>query len=236
MDIRSLITIHSAENTVIELELAGIGNRVFALLLDFVTMAASFVLILMCISLLSNLSLELGKSLFNLIVVGALLFAFAFHFFQEWLWKGRTLGKRLLHIRVVRNNGQAIGFWEAFGRNILRFVDVYCFAIGFFPMLISKREKRFGDFLVGTLVINDQRLSKKPLVPPSTPPGSVSEDKAGYRLTPEEQELLQTYLTKQSKLLSESRKALESDLKAYFQQRLHLSEAEAQEMLLKPGL
>lgn len=256
MDIRSVHPIKTAENTVIEVELAGFATRILAFLIDLLMLMLLIVIIVVVLKLVSKLSPELAETAFNLfldrrlsgdafkaVLFGALFgvstVAFMYHFFQEWLWNGKTVGKHLLKIRVVRNNGQAIGFWEAFGRNIMRFfMDVYPIGLGIYPMMISSREKRFGDFLVGTLVISDQKIARPALEIPqelSKQPEAPSDSALNASLIhPEEFELLRSYLSRRDRLDKTHRAALALELARHFQTRLYLSdEATADPKLLE---
>ena len=44
--------------------------------------------------------------------------------FFEWIWNGQTPGKRWLKLRVIREDGRPITFWEAAVRNLLRTFDM----------------------------------------------------------------------------------------------------------------
>ncbi len=227
VDIRSIHTIRTADNATVEIELAGVGNRIFAFLIDAVMM---FILLMFSWLIALNarqINQDIALALFYLL---PFLVFFGYHFLQEWLWNGKSLGKHLLNIRVVRNNGQPIGVWESLGRNLFRLVDVWFSGIGLLPMLLSHREKRFGDFLAGTIVINDQRI-EKPLEHPSgelpvdvAPPPHLDEEwlRLGGRLTPEEFDLLRTYLSRQEILLAEARQDIAEDFRVYLGNRLQL--------------
>ena len=132
------------------------------------------------------------------------------------------------------DNGQPIGFWEAFGRNLFRLVDVWMGGIGLLPMLLSRREKRFGDWLSSTVVINNQAL-KKPLsiehwdgVTSAFLPENESIKaqvlSASERLSAEELDLLGQYLSRKKKLYRASVRQLEDDFRTYFKKRLQLSD------------
>lgn len=209
MEIRSLAAIQTAENVTLQVELAGLGNRVFAFAIDLLAMASLMTAVALVFGIALAENRELTETLLPLLMF---VIFFCFQFFQEWLWNGKTLGKHVLGIRVVRRNGQPIGFWEAFGRNLLRVVDVYLIGIGLVSMLISARETRFGDFLAGTLVIREQPVDK--------PFGQVPVQVAS--LTPEEQELLRTWHDRRSILLPAARQDLRRELESYFSARLRL--------------
>jgi uncharacterized RDD family membrane protein YckC len=224
MEFRSIHTLETAENVHIKVELAGLANRVFAFGVDGLLMLAltGLVLIFSLIFSVVKVSQELGSTVTPLAMF---VVFFGYHLFQEWLWNGKTVGKAIFKIRVVRNNGQPIGFWEAFGRNLLRVVDVYMSGVGLLVMMFNRSEKRCGDFVAGTIVINDQPVVKlgqttqPPIVTPSEPSAIEASPALGLRLTPEESELLKAYRHRRQRLFAESRQVLGHALCQYFSQR-----------------
>ena len=74
-----------------------------------------------------------------------------FALFETW-WYGQTPGKCYAKIRVIRDDGQPERLPQATLRSLLRPIDDILF-IGFFCVLLSKTEKRLGDWLAGTLVV-----------------------------------------------------------------------------------
>ncbi len=220
MDIRSIHTIETAENIHIKVELAGLAPRVFAFLIDAALMGLLSAMVVGLFALWAFVAKvpEIAKTGIPLGTFGVF---FGYHLFQEWLWNGRTLGKFLLHIRVVRNNGQAIGFWESLGRNLMRLLDVYVLGLGLLCMMFNRGEKRFGDFVGGTIVINDAKVLKP--VYQSTQESALLDagEFAGVRLTAEEAELLKAYLSRRKQFLKPARERLALALCDYFSQRWH---------------
>ena len=90
-----------------------------------------------------------------------LLFAGYFIFF-EWLWNGQTPGTRLLKLRVIREDGRPITFWEALARNLLRIFDaipgfvIPIYSIGLITIFASRRDQRVGDIFAGTVVVRER--------------------------------------------------------------------------------
>ncbi len=220
MEIRSLHTIETAENVHIKVELAGLASRLFACLLDGLVMAVLSGLVMGFFTVWAFLQKndEIAKTG---VPLGLFAVFFGYHLFLEWLWNGRTLGKAILNIRVVRNNGQAIGFWESLGRNLLRLVDVYASGIGLLCMMFNRSEKRFGDFVAGTIVINDNKI-RKPVYRPVNTVADTDEETGfeGLRITAEEAELLKGYQSRRAKLIRASRQQLADALSVYFSDRL----------------
>lgn len=78
----------------------------------------------------------------------------AYYTFFELLFRGQTLGKWLLGLRVVRVDGFGLDPAAIFVRNIFRVVDQFppCWIVP----LMSRRSQRFGDMVAGTTVVADQ--------------------------------------------------------------------------------
>lgn len=83
-----------------------------------------------------------------------LLAAGALPVLLEWLWNGTTVGKRLVGIRVVSLDGDAISFRAAFVRNVLATVDAaFFYLVGLASMVASSDRQRIGDRIAGTAVV-----------------------------------------------------------------------------------
>lgn len=223
MEIRSLYTIETAENVHIKVELAGLAARIFAFAIDAVLMGIVTAIVVGLFALWAYMakSEEIAKTAMP---IGSFVVFFGYHLFQEWLWNGRTVGKSLFHIRVVRNNGQPIGFWESLGRNLLRLVDVYASGIGLLCMMFNRGEKRFGDFVGGTMVINDAKFLKPTYTALEADTVLETEQMsefAGLRISAEEAELLKSYQSRRNRLLKASRQELTHALSDYFSVKLN---------------
>src|SRR5689334_24958797 len=78
----------------------------------------------------------------------------------ETIWNGQTPGKRLFRLRVIREDGRPIRFYEAMMRNLLRtaidsmpMVGVPLYSVGIVSIFLSSRSKRVGDYVAGTVVV-----------------------------------------------------------------------------------
>ena len=95
--------------------------------------------------------------LFALAALASFLVTAGYYILFEIIWSGQTPGKRLLGVRVMRENGYPIRPVDAVMRNLVRIVDwlpAY-YAIGVVSMLLNKRSKRLGDFAAGTIVVRE---------------------------------------------------------------------------------
>lgn len=72
----------------------------------------------------------------------------------EWAWDGKTVGKRLLGIRVVPIDGGPLGFGAVLTRNLLAGIDAaFFYLVGLTAMATSPHRQRLGDRVAGTVVV-----------------------------------------------------------------------------------
>ncbi|MGI8586259.1 MAG: RDD family protein [Chloroflexia bacterium] len=139
-------------------EVAGVGSRFIAALLDTTLIGVLYMLLLVARLLIAgNTSLGINYFVAGLFAVLGFVLLWGYYVFFETLWSGQTPGKRLTHLRVVRDAGGPIGFWEALIRNLVRIVDFlpFGYAIGVVTMFVNGRARRLGDFAAGTLVVRE---------------------------------------------------------------------------------
>ncbi len=76
----------------------------------------------------------------------------------EWRWRGQTLGKRLLGLRVIDARGMRLHFSQIAIRNILRAVDSlpYFYLIGGIAAFVNRRCQRLGDLAANTVVARER--------------------------------------------------------------------------------
>lgn len=139
----------------VETELASIGSRIGAYLIDtliIIVLSIIFIALLVPIDSIYDPSTELS---YNLIVL-TLMFSY-FILLEGPLGKGRTIGKRVLKLRVVKEEDKSvIGYGASFGRNILRVIDGFLFyIIGMILIYGSDLNQRLGDKAVHTIVIKE---------------------------------------------------------------------------------
>ena len=91
----------------------------------------------------------------QVVFVALMAVAFVYHFLTEWL-TGRTLGKHLLGLRVVEDDGSALGIRASFLRNALRLIDgLGYWSVAVAVILYRGDGKRIGDVVGRTLVVRD---------------------------------------------------------------------------------
>jgi uncharacterized RDD family membrane protein YckC len=146
------------ERVAVEHDIAGVGSRAVAQLLDWVVI---LIFLIGTVLLAAVLSLSLPPWLLitlAIIVFGAM--PFAYFVIAEWRF-GATLGKRVMRIRVLTELGAPIGARESLVRNLVRVIDFLpsTYLLGGIVALISSRSQRLGDMAAGTVAV---RIPKRP--------------------------------------------------------------------------
>jgi uncharacterized RDD family membrane protein YckC len=100
-------------------------------------------------------------------ILGYFVVSIGYGMFLEWRWRGQTIGKRLLKVRVMDAEGLRLTFQQIAIRNLLRAVDSLpaLYAVGGVSMVVSRYAQRLGDMAAGTIVV---RQSRSNLVVPET--------------------------------------------------------------------
>ena len=114
------LEVETPEHVRLDYELAGVGSRVSAAIVDQLILALLALAIIVVLSIASP-ALGGGAMVVWIVVwgVGSLGYFTFFEAFRQ----GQTPGKRYSGIRVVRDTGHAVTFGAAFLRNLLRVAD-----------------------------------------------------------------------------------------------------------------
>ena len=162
LDLRQHHGVETPEHVDVQFELAGVGSRVAAGLLDLLLLVLGFFALLVGgNALVAGLFSPRGMAQSWLTAVMILLtFCLLWGYFTlfEALNGGRTPGKQALGIRVVMDTGRPITPAAALIRNLVRFVDSYIpalFAPAVLSMFLHPSNKRPGDMAAGTIVVRD---------------------------------------------------------------------------------
>lgn len=131
-----------------------IGARIGAQLVDTVI---AIVIIYLSIVILGGLGGTDGAILGGLLGMFVGFIAVLFYFFVlEGVWDGQTVGKRLLGIKVVKEDGSECDIGTSFVRNLLRIIDgLFYYLIGFLAMAFTDNRQRIGDLLAGSVVVRE---------------------------------------------------------------------------------
>jgi uncharacterized RDD family membrane protein YckC len=163
-------TLLTPENVDLRFDVAGLGSRVAAALIDYTILGLGYLILTLGVSFLvgfvpaifrDSLDPEVDFLAYLAIALTVILAFFGwwgYFILTEMLWNGQSIGKRRLGLRVVRAGGQPISLAASLVRNLLRVVDLIAF-IGVIVMVVDGRSRRLGDLAAGTLVIREPRFA-----------------------------------------------------------------------------
>lgn len=134
-------------------------HRLASPVVRFVALFIDLAIIWMTLSLLSSITLLMEWVSWDLAWAFSILLYFAlsigYFILLEMLWRGQTIGKRMMRLRVQDMYGLKLKPAQLILRNLLRFVDslplLYFFGGAF--ALLSRYSQRLGDVAAGTVVV-----------------------------------------------------------------------------------
>lgn len=217
------LDIGTPENVVFGYEVAGIGSRFLAALVD-----TTLIVLLLLITnwLLLVVASAAGQSpgaggdaaRWFLAFLGLISFLvlWGYYIFFELLWNGQSPGKRLVGLRVIRSDGSPIGVVESIVRNLIRIVDFLplYYGIGVVVMFISQRAQRLGDLAASTLVVYDRGVVTleslgRSAGPTPLPPDSPLAQLPLERLQPADVAVAESFLQRRHQFTNQTQLAQE---------------------------
>lgn len=154
----SALAIRTPEGVVFHQELAGPVARALAWLMDFAIILALVYAANLATQALGLVSPGLAAA-FS--ILGGFGLFIGYGILLEWRWRGQTLGKRMLRLRVMDADGLRLRFSQVVLRNLLRFVDMlpFFYLVGGVACLFTRRAQRLGDIAANTIVVRIPRLA-----------------------------------------------------------------------------
>lgn len=220
------VTIVTPENVTISYEVAGLGTRVSAQLVDLLLQA----LVLLVVGIIGALSIEglnsaLPDSKFvhflmdfeaAVFIVFSFLVIAGYFMFYEGLRNGQTPGKRAMGIRVIKDGGSPVDMSASAIRNLIRIIELILgsYAVSVISILVSPSYKRIGDYAAGTIVVKERgdktaapivEAPKYNTVPVSTGPYAVRDI---HLLTKEQLEAVRRFAERRGQLTMDLQESL----------------------------
>lgn len=217
--VKNQVIISTPEHVRVPFETAGVGTRALAKLVDLLVLASVLFPASVLLSTLSTFFSLRTDFDFPSVVVGifAVIFAFIpilyFTCTEYWL-KGQTFGKKLFKLRVIADNGQDPTFSAVFLRNLVQFIDFLpgFYLLGIATIFVHHMEKRMGDLVAGTLVIQERTGREKEIMFYHTYLSLSSADKQQFSklstLSSDLYFVLESFLARREQLRSTVRTAL----------------------------
>ncbi|MCO4292890.1 RDD family protein [Solitalea sp. MAHUQ-68] len=142
------ITIQTAQNVQLNYELASVGDRILATLIDSLVLMAYFLILVV---IFASLGTEPGTALIILLALPLMLY----HLAMEIYFNGQTIGKRSMHIQVLKLDGSTPSISDYLLRWMFRLLEISATSGGLalITILVNGRSQRIGDIAAGTTVV-----------------------------------------------------------------------------------
>jgi uncharacterized RDD family membrane protein YckC len=147
------------EAVVLAFDSAGVGSRVLAELIDLAIEVLAFGVMALGFAILGSTPLGIAGVYIALFAV-----LFVYPVAIETLWRGRTVGKAAMGLRVVTVEGGQISFRHALVRGAMGLVDFYVSfgGVAVIAILATPHNQRLGDLVAGTLVLRERTGARMP--------------------------------------------------------------------------
>src|SRR6266487_2618649 len=230
LDLRQHHGVETPEHVEVRFELAGVGSRMAAGLLDLLFLFLGLMVLwvgggVIVGGVLSRQGMLQGWFAAVMVLI---MFSGVWGYFTlfEALNGGRTPGKQLLGIRVVMDTGRSLTTQAAVVRNLVRFIDCYFPALPFAPALLAialhPSIKRLGDMAAGTIVVRDRATDWTRGLPgtPAHEGATEAVETGPPDLSEEEFRLLDRFLGRLNELAPDVQARITADLVRRFEPRI----------------
>jgi uncharacterized RDD family membrane protein YckC len=208
------LVVATPERVAFRFETAGLGSRFAAQVIDLLVLWGMLLALgLVSYGIGAGFGTTTTAALF-FVVVGFAGF-WAYWILPEALWSGQTVGKYVLHLRVIDARGGPITVGQAVIRNLLRVADFLpvSYAAGTVAIFSSPRNQRIGDLVAGTVVVRERAAVRLADLPAS---GEAKEDgpaplrarSTGQLLDPRLERFVKAYAQRRVALSAERRTQL----------------------------
>ena len=156
------IKIPTSFNIELDFETPEFHKRLFAWLIDLAILFAYYIISTSVIQYFSSSHKYSDKDmpfLYNISAVQLLFFVpiLTYHLFFELVMNGQSIGKKLIGIKVIGEDGGRPALHQYLIRWLTRPFEVFSFGlIGLLTVILSKKNQRLGDMAAGTLVIKSK--------------------------------------------------------------------------------
>ncbi|MFD2043709.1 RDD family protein [Ornithinibacillus salinisoli] len=164
--IQEQVDIKTPEYVSLQFKLAGLGSRATAMIVDqFILTVLNIVAILLAIFITSSEMFYVMESgwLVAITIIGLFVVNWGYFFVSEYFFGGKTIGKNMIGIRVIQENGHSLTLLSAIIRNLLRIIDMLptSYFLGIVLIFFHSKHKRLGDMAAGTIVVHERKAKKQ---------------------------------------------------------------------------
>ena len=172
MNRTNVLTIRTPEGVTFAQTLATPVTRFLAWLIDFACVWVLLVSVNIALALITVITPDAGRTLQ---VISFFVITIGYAMLLEWKWRGQTIGKRVMRLRVVDGHGLRLKFHQVAIRNLVRIVDSppmpfdlgglfvmvpTFYVLGGLVALLTKKSQRLGDLAANTVVIRIPRVQE----------------------------------------------------------------------------
>ncbi|MBN8192225.1 RDD family protein [Bacillus sp. NTK074B] len=165
------VDIRTPEYVSLQFQPAGLGSRAAALMIDQIILGILNILIVVILFFATTgnngpfglYMFEINSTLWGFAIIALFVLNWGYFLALEYFWGGKTVGKHLLGIRVMQENGHSVTLLSCFIRNLLRIIDLLpaAYFLGMIMIFLHSRHKRVGDIVAGTIVVHERRIKGK---------------------------------------------------------------------------
>jgi uncharacterized RDD family membrane protein YckC len=152
------IRVHTTQNVTLEYEIASVGDRIFAALIDYLLYGAWALIVV-----LMGDNLALGWLTTYVVVLPMVFYSLLCGIF----FNGQTIGKKARHLRVMRLDGTPARLGDYFLRWLLSPIEIVLTvgSVAVITILLNAKGQRLGDLLAGTTVLSLRPRASRLLAP-----------------------------------------------------------------------
>lgn len=151
--------VETPERVAFRYQLAGPGRRAAAWGVDLIGRGLILILLAVLVALTGWFGWSAIEAASGVFLIAVFTTVWIYPIFFEIVLAGRTPGKLLFGLRVVREDGSPARPPDLVLRNLARAVDLlpFLFGVGLLSILLDRKMRRIGDLVGGTVVIVEER-------------------------------------------------------------------------------
>jgi uncharacterized membrane protein SpoIIM required for sporulation/uncharacterized RDD family membrane protein YckC len=222
-DLRQHLLVETPEHVVLDYEIAGVGSRALAAILDSLVVFGLLVALAITTTVFAPFA---GSVALPIYVVANFAVVWGYFALFEGLRNGQTPGKRRMGIRVIRETGHPLTMREALARNLLRIADFMPppYLLGGLLVAVHPRGKRLGDLVAGTVVVRENPVEVQAPSPDATEDDALVEAIGAPLMPDEDFRVLREFAERANALPGEARTRVAAQIASHFAERFEARE------------
>jgi len=150
------LRIRTPEGIIFAYPLAGPITRSLAWAIDGAVLVGLVFVVSIVLGFFGAISRDFSEAL---VAMAVFVLSFGYSIAFEWFWRGQTVGKKIMRLRVMDADGLRLQFHQVLMRNLVRFADILpgCYLVGGVTSLLSRKAQRLGDIAAGTIVVHHRQ-------------------------------------------------------------------------------